>query len=234
MANLLLLFDIDGTLLHTNGVSKRIFCQGLSEIYERAIAWGNYAYSGQPDRQVALDLLMREGIDEARANAHLETAFKRIGELWGSHPVGQDITVYAGVREMVDAVDGAADLSVGQLTANVRPAAIGKLNAAGFDPAVFPTGGYGEDATARRDLLPKALHRCRAHYRCSFSVEKTVVIGDSLADIATARFSGAHIVSVATGFTDRETLAAYQPDLLIDDMATGREQLFDFIQSLSK
>lgn len=234
MAPVLILFDIDGTLLHTNGVSKRIFCRGLSEIYGHSITWGDYAYRGQPDRQVALDLLVREGIELSAAQAGLEAAFDQIGRLWRTHPVGQDITVYAGVREVVGAVDKNAKFSIGQLTANVRPAALGKLHAAAFDPAVFPTGGYGDDATDRRDLLPRALQRCCTHYRRDFTFEKTVVIGDSPADIACARFSGAHVVAVATGYTGRDNLAAHQPDLLIDDMVTGQQELFDFIHSLTK
>lgn len=229
---ILVLFDIDGTLMHTNGVSKRLFCQGLSEIFGTSVSWGNYSYRGQPDRQVALDLLARSGRTGEEVVARLPAAFERIGELWQTHPVGQDIEVFAGVREVIDELSAVPNFALGQLTANVRAAAHGKLAAAAIDRSHFPEGGYGEDATMRNDLLPVAVNRCGNLYDRPFSMAETVVVGDSPADIVCARHSGARVVSVATGRTNAQDLATYQPDLLIDDMGTGREAILAFLQTL--
>lgn len=227
--NKLVLFDIDGTLMRTRGVSKRLFCQGLSEIYKREISWDGYTYQGQPDRRVALDLLARHGIKGDDARAHLTAAFEQIGELWRHHPAGEDIIVFPGVKELAGHLAAESGLFMGQLTANIRSAARGKLAAARIDHELFPTGGYGEDADERNELLPVAVNRSQTLFQTRFSVEQTVVIGDSPADIACARHSGAQVIAVGTGYTPIDELASHQPDLLIADMASGRDQILHFL-----
>jgi phosphoglycolate phosphatase-like HAD superfamily hydrolase len=46
-----------------------------------------------------------------------------------------------------------------------------------------------------------------------------VVVGDTVKDVAAARAVGAAVVAVASGSTDRATLAAAGPDLLLDSLA---------------
>jgi len=43
-------------------------------------------------------------------------------------------------------------------------------------------------------------------------------VGDTEHDIACARAAGARVIAVATGGTDISTLAAAEPDLLLDDL----------------
>ncbi len=228
MSPKLILFDIDGTILHTYGVSKRIFCRALSEVFEVEVRWENYAYQGQPDRKVAQDFLARQGIEVDSNSPLLKRAFERMGELWHDHPVGQDIEVYPGVIPLIERAGSRTYL--GQLTANVQPAAVGKLVAAGIDPDVFPTGGYGEDADDRNELLPIALERFRSRFNQPFDPQETVLIGDSPADILCAQYGGARVVAVATGRYDAQSLAPFNPDLLIQDLASGWSTVLDFLR----
>ena len=54
---------------------------------------------------------------------------------------------------------------------------------------------------------------------------RCIVVGDTEHDIRCARFAGARVVAVATGTRRREELAAYQPDLLLDDLAEFNDLL---------
>ena len=59
---MLLLFDIDGILFHSNGLGKEIFCQALSEIFGVLVSWTLPAYWGQPDRCMTRSLLRAAGL----------------------------------------------------------------------------------------------------------------------------------------------------------------------------
>ncbi len=224
----LILFDIDGTILHTNGVSKQIFCRALSEVFGAYIRWENIPYQGQPDRALARQLLAHHGHININ-DWQLGVAFERMGALWAEHPPGQDIVVYPGIRRLVAGLASENRVCVGQLTANARPAALGKLRAAGFETSLFPTGGYGDDAEERNDLLPIALSRCEGWFNHSFKSADTTIIGDSPADIICARQGGARVVAVATGRYAVAELAAYRPDLLIANIDSGWDELQSFL-----
>jgi phosphoglycolate phosphatase len=52
-----------------------------------------------------------------------------------------------------------------------------------------------------------------------FSGNNTTIIGDTPADIACARAEGARSVAVASGGYSAATLARYEPDFLLDNLA---------------
>ena len=58
----------------------------------------------------------------------------------------------------------------------------------------------------------------RAWERYQVPASGCLVVGDTEHDILCARAAGARVVAVASGFRDRETLAAHEPDLLLDDL----------------
>jgi phosphoglycolate phosphatase-like HAD superfamily hydrolase len=48
--------------------------------------------------------------------------------------------------------------------------------------------------------------------------------GDAPSDVAAAKSNGFRSVAVATGLTPRETLAALQPDLLLNDLSRPEDR----------
>ncbi len=221
----LLLFDIDGTLLHTNGLSKALFTRALSETAGVAIEWSYAQYFGQPDRHLARDLLARAGLSELEIQAALPRAFTRIGDLWSVEGPAAEMVVYPGVRRLLADLARRRDVLLGQLTANARPAARGKLRAAGLDEARFPLGADGDEADERDDLPALALARAAAYLGRPLLASDVVIIGDSPADIRCARAIGARSVAVATGRHTLADLAAYHPDALLPDLTDRRQTL---------
>lgn len=216
---MLLLFDIDGTLLHTNGLSKDLFCQALGETFGVEISWSYAHYHGEPDRHLARDLLRRAGIDEKTALKLLPQAFARVGQLWDEQGHTADMVVYPGIRHLLERLSIKEQVMMGQVTANARSAAVGKLRAAKLDSTLFKIGAYGDEADKRADLPPLAMSRAAGLRGHPFSTAEVVIIGDSPADILCAQANGLRSVAVATGRHSTAALASYNPDALLPDLA---------------
>jgi phosphoglycolate phosphatase-like HAD superfamily hydrolase len=108
------------------------------------------------------------------------------------------------------------------LTGNWERGARAKL--ACFDlNRFFAFGAYGCDAVERTALPPVALARAARAAGRRFAPEQTLIVGDSVHDVACARAHGIPCLAVATGRTPAAALAAAGPDWLVPDLtAAGR------------
>jgi phosphoglycolate phosphatase-like HAD superfamily hydrolase len=62
------------------------------------------------------------------------------------------------------------------------------------------------------------MDRANDHFGTAFAPETVVVIGDTPRDVACGKVGGTKTVAVATGWYDVETLAAHDPDWVLDDL----------------
>ncbi len=67
-------------------------------------------------------------------------------------------------------------------------------------------------------LPPVALERAQEHTGRRFDPAQTVIVGDSVLDVACARAHGITAVAVATGKTSAEELARVGADCVISDL----------------
>jgi len=215
----LLLFDIDGTLLTVHhGLSKNIFCQALSETFDRPIIWQGYPGNRYTDKAMALDLIHASGY-HGDPTAELRRAFARMGQLWGEHRDTAELHIFSGVRDLLSKLSQQEQVTLGIVTANGRPSAWGKLNAAQLQHIPFQVGAYGHEATDRNDLPQLAIDRASQLLGQPINGQNTIVIGDTPADIACARAVGAKAVAVATGRYSPTDLAPHQPDTLLETLS---------------
>ncbi len=213
----LLLFDIDGTMLRTTGVGRRTIEQVLSDLCERPINTNPVLFSGKTDPQILRDVMQENGVPKEDVEAILPTAMAAYVEAALPFLIPENIIRFAGVPELLDLLAPRPGLHLGVLTGNLEPTAYGKLEAAAIDH-FFPFGSFGSDSANRNDLLPIALERARAHTQQSFEMQDVILIGDTEHDVRCARAHGATIACVCTGHFDRPTLAALEPDVLLDDL----------------
>ena len=215
----LLLFDIDGTLMLSGGAGARALTRALKQVFDLDNGLEGVRLGGQTDPQIVADALERRGLT-AKATP---TDVDRVRDLYLEY-LAAEITqsdkaaVLPGVVALLERLAVHPEVRLGLVTGNFERGARIKLGR--FDlNRYFPLGGFGSDSIVRRELVPIAMDRARAHYRLAFDARDTVVIGDTEKDIDCGRHSGARTVAVCTGSIPAGALRALEPDLFFESFA---------------
>ncbi len=211
----LLLFDIDGTILLTNGCGRRLIEAVLSDLCQRPITTEGVSFSGRTDPLIVQEILTVAGVSANEIEDLLPRALKAYAERAAYHP--SDLAVLPGVRVLLTRLAQNPDVQLGLLTGNLQHTAYLKLEGAGL-AEFFPFGAFGSDH-ADRTRLP-AIATARAEKYCGrlFAGHEIIIVGDSIHDVQCGHSVGALSVAVATGFTPIDTLADQNPDVLLKDL----------------
>jgi len=215
----LVLFDIDGTLLSTDGAAGRAFETAMIDVYGTAGPIGEVSFAGKTDPQIAYELLSRAGLDRARIEEGLPRLWNGYLEGFVAELARTPVRVFPGVMAFLDLVEGYGDeATTGLLTGNIEEGARRKLEAAGIGFERFKVGAFGSDHEDRNELPAVAIARAEAITGLRFEGKEMAIVGDTPADITCGEVVGARTVAVATGVFSREELAACEPDFLFDSL----------------
>ena len=205
----LVCFDIDGTLIRTDGAGRRAIHRALVDVLGTAGPIDELRFDGRTDGEIVLRLAEGAGIavDDAlvtrvldRYVEHLEVELARPGHV--TH-------VYPGVRELLDALEPRRDVTIGLLTGNVKGGADRKLRSGGLDPARFVVGAFGSDHHVRAELPAVAQRRIKEQLGHVVEGHDVVIIGDTPADMQCGRGIGARGIGVGTAsFTPGDLMEA--------------------------
>jgi len=204
---LLLLWDIDGTLLQRASVEHAaamrralIDVHGSLELDGRVVE-----AAGRTDAAIARDLLVAAGHAPEAIDARADDVIAACCALYDDLcPADLSARVAPGVAGVLPRLAERPDaFRFSLVTGNFERIARLKLARAGIGEW-FPEGqgAFGSDAEDRELLPPIA--RARAG---DWPRERTVVIGDTPRDIACARADGLRVIAVATGPFPAEALA---------------------------
>ncbi|GAB5492925.1 MAG: HAD hydrolase-like protein [Phototrophicaceae bacterium] len=222
MIRKLLLFDIDGTLLHSKGASREAKALAMEEVFGTAANVRTHSFGGKTDWQILREVLEPHGVTGLEIGQKMP-AFERIfAKNMAKIIPNFDVETLPGSTELLDYLQQRDDILLGIVTGNTSQTAPIKLKAAGFDPAMFLVGAYGSEADDRNDLPKLALDRAIAHVRQNISGQDVIIIGDTVKDVEAARAIGGVAVTVFTGFEDRQRLIDSKPDYMLDDLTTFR------------
>lgn len=226
MHDLLVLWDIDGTLLNSGGVGHELYDVVFLQLFGRSLeAFAPMA--GRTDRAIILDTLSRAGIPEPHRYvdpfiAGLTARAPLVREAVAGH--GHALP---GAAAVLNGLHGHAHQSV--LTGNVRSVAEVKLAALGLhDRLDLRIGAYGDDHEVRAELVHVARRRALAVYGRSpsrFAGTSTVVAGDTPLDIEAALAAGARAIGVATGTYSAMDLVAAGAHTVLADLTDTRAVL---------
>ena len=215
----LLLFDIDGTLLTTNGAGRPAVEAALSTLIGRSISTEGVSFSGKTDQQILREVLTRSGADDDLLNGRFHEVVEAFRQTMHRVFDPGEADALDGACALVEQLHTDERAQLGLLTGNLQEMAYLKVGAIGFDEEHFPFGAFGSDHEDRNELPAIAVERAAAHAGRSFGDGDVVIIGDTPRDIECGRVGGCLTVAVATGRFDRETLAAHEPDVLLDSLA---------------
>ena len=214
----LVLFDIDGTILRSNGAGRRAMIAALREVFG-GTGPENHRYDGKTDPQIVREVMRIEG----HGDAHIDERMDALMELYlarlGGELESSGTQVYPGVPELLDALEARHDIVLGLLTGNLREGANAKLRAAGIDPERFRVGAFGSDHEHRPELPAVAQRRARQTLGVELPGSKIVVIGDTPADIECGRSIGVRAIGVATGSYTVDELRRHSPHAVFETLA---------------
>jgi phosphoglycolate phosphatase-like HAD superfamily hydrolase len=206
----LVLFDIDGTLLdaRTKGVGAAMG-EALREVHgvDVAAIRTPIPTAGRTHGEIARAILLDAGVPAERIDALADRVRDCCCQA-SARLLPEDMSgaVLPGVRELLDWLTERAGVSLGLLTGNYEAIARLKLARAGiagaFPPGLGASGSDAEDRTA----LPAIARRRAGAVGAPYPREQTIVIGDTPGDIACAHADGLRCVAVATGPFARDGL----------------------------
>jgi phosphoglycolate phosphatase-like HAD superfamily hydrolase len=215
----LVLFDIDGTLLWTDGAGRRAIHDALMEVFG-STGPADHWFDGKTDRQIVRELMRLDGHDDAWIDARMEELLDKYAANLARELAapGHMPKLYDGVPELLDALEARTDVVLGLLTGNLEVGAMGKLRAVGLDPSRFRVGAYGSDHELRPELPAIAQRRACEALGIELAGTDVVVIGDTPADIACGRSIGARAIGVATGRYGVDELREHDPVAVFADL----------------
>lgn len=204
-------FDIDGTLLSTNGAGTRSFQKATEHLFKGQVPWGSISMAGRLDPSIFNEILKHLGIEFTESlwltfkACYLEYFAKE-----SSHT--QNWVVYPGVRELLDDLR-AKDQYMILITGNIIEGARFKLDQLGLsDYFDWEKSIFGDHGRHQRSELAYA-------YLEQFNSEYfPVVIGDTPEDIKVGKILKGLSVAVATGTHTIEQLKPHDPSYLLSNL----------------
>lgn len=219
MTRVLLLWDVDDTLIHGGGVNEEIYRLAYALLVGRPPET-EFAIAGYTERGLLDRMLTVNGLDPAAypwrdQHAAIVEACTRNRE-----NLRRRGHVLPGVPAALAATAGRPEVVQSLLTGNCVENARTKLAAFGLDGAVdLEIGGYGSDALVRGELVALAQAKAADRYGVDPARDATVLVGDSPRDVEAGLTGGAWVVAVATGRPTPSELHAAGADVVLADLA---------------
>jgi phosphoglycolate phosphatase len=212
----LVLFDIDGTLIHTGGAGVKAFAKVFATEFGAVDGFEQLKFAGRTDVSLVREFLSVHRIDPSPEN------FSRFFEryvFWLDHILSKsEIQVLPGVCEFIAKLQALPKPPLlGLLTGNIRLGAELKLRHAGLWNH-FQTGAFADDHEDRDQIAAIARRRGARLLKRRLPDDQVLVIGDTPLDIRCARAIRAKILAVATGGHTLAELDRHQPDWAVADL----------------
>ena len=212
------LWDVDHTLIKTGGVGREVFAAA----FERT--------TGHPMRDMAAPGGLTEPVIFERT-----LALHGMGDSGDLFPIFAEYQaaeyrlraddmrrrgrVLPGAEKALQVFEQRSDAVSSVLTGNPRLSGVAKLQIFGLaDYLDLDSGAYGDDDSDRAALVPIAWRRAEREHEQPFDAGNTVIIGDTLNDVAAGHANGVLVVAVASGVFSLDALRKAGADVTIPDL----------------
>jgi phosphoglycolate phosphatase-like HAD superfamily hydrolase len=218
----LVLFDIDGTLVDCGRQTRAPFAAALVEVFGETGDLERYDFSGRTDPGIVHDLLTGAGRDRDDVLAAIPAVRDAYLARLDAALAPERMRLLPGIRSLLERLERREDVVLALLTGNWERGARIKLSRHDLN-RFFPFGSFGDGRLDRNELPPVAWERARERTARTFPPEETLIVGDSLLDVACARAHGIPCLAVATGWTEPAALAAAGADWVLADLEGALE-----------
>ncbi|HEY1717693.1 MAG TPA: HAD family hydrolase [Verrucomicrobiae bacterium] len=212
----LVLFDIDGTLVHTGGAGKNAFARTLAAAFNSHEGVHKVSFAGRTDVSLARELFDIHGIPATPENFrkffdHYAFCLDHVMQQAGGGAC-------EGILNFLDELRALPNPPMlGLLTGNIRLGAEIKLRRYGLWEH-FHFGGFADDHEERDQIAVAARARGSRVLGKQLRGEEIVVVGDTPFDIRCGKFIGAKVMAVATGGSALAELKQHQPDWAVENL----------------
>lgn len=233
---LLLLFDIDATLLWTGGAGRAALRVAFARVFgdETATLLDKYDPAGRTIREIVEGVLTQAKVPQSVIDAEFDTFDKVMITVFCESIESGHFRVEQcpGAGDVLAACVADDDILVGLLTGNPHSTAMVKLEAAGYDTNVFKVRAFGDESPVRADLVHLARDRAYDLIGDRFEGVRTVILGDSTRDVACALDADAVCIGVATGSSSVDMLREHGAQYAFENL-TDTKAVLDTIAHLT-
>ncbi|MCH2125113.1 MAG: haloacid dehalogenase-like hydrolase [Pirellulaceae bacterium] len=218
---LVLLFDIDGTLVDARGAGGTSLRTAFADVFD-VVEPAKVPFSGRTDRGIAREMFLLHGIADTNRNFQA-LQWEYLTRLPNQLQLSGGV-ILPGVGELLERLSQNSDVIMGLLTGNMFDGARLKLNYFGLF-SCFAFGAFGDTAIDRNEVARQALRL--AFMQCNAVADEVDVwvIGDTPLDIQCARAIDAKVLAVGTGIHPLDELESHRPDVLLEDLHDCHEVL---------
>lgn len=209
------LFDVDETLVHTGGSGARSWKAAFQELYGIPADIGAHTSAGETDPEVAKatfqGVLKREPSDDELDRLYAHYLLYLADDIGTS----EGYKVLPGAEQTLMNL-GKAGVMLGLVSGAMEGAARTKLIPANLN-RFFMFGAYGSDSPDRAELTGLAIEKA-SRLHAQLAPGQVFVVGDTPRDIEAAQAAGAKSVGVASGHYTTAELSAADPDHVLGSL----------------
>ncbi|WP_171110836.1 MULTISPECIES: haloacid dehalogenase-like hydrolase [unclassified Streptomyces] len=218
----LVLWDIDRTLVYVGDIDRQVYRETFAEIVGRPAERLPARGTGVTMPLAIRSLLLDNGVPEPDVPHLVPRMVELLPNRLAAHSndLREQGVLMPGAVAALEAVHAQPNLVPTVVTGNLKPNAVLKLEAFDLDRYLdTEIGGYSSDDDHRPALVAVAQKRAQAaKYGSTFTRSNTVIIGDSLEDVRTGLEGGAPVIGVASGKTTAAELASAGADVVLDSL----------------
>ena len=216
---MLVLFDIDGTLLQSQHAGMHAMVDAFEELHiGKTFSFDGIDIAGRLDTLIWRDMVRRHEVaDDADSHEVFRETYQR--HLAKRLQENNTVKVFHGVAELVDRLVQEPNVELGLLTGNYPATGRLKVEFAGLSHEHFTVNAFAGEGATRRDLPPIALRRYREMHGRDIERERVVIIGDTPHDVDCAHHNGCLCLAVATGQFTATQLRECKADHVVESLS---------------
>ncbi|QZY53751.1 HAD family hydrolase [Crassaminicella profunda] len=214
MKEILMVWDIDGTLINGKGCGRAAMEKAFYKLFGRERAFEDVRMAGRLDAMIVKDAFFKHTIIDGDKKLFFDTYCKILEEILKRK---EYIEILPGVKNILAYNSKEHKFFHALGTGNIERGARLKLEVHDLNQ-YFLVGGFGDEEVERWEIIQRAIQRAQKVHEIKYHKENIYVIGDTKLDIECAKILGIKSIAVATGGNSVEELKTHSPDYLLENL----------------